>query len=164
MERQKLPLPVAGWDIVEGQSSVVTGILSGRIVYHHRDQCGRSVAAQRGNAAALILPGEPGRHTVPGTPSRDVAVDIEVAADFVKSLVLFHCVINLENYQIVVSRILHIHYRHAGSLVIPGKPIGHIDPGSPTTCDVPVCIELSSDSIFALVLRWRVIDHQDDEF
>src|SRR5207248_11719266 len=155
MEWQKLPLPVACWNIVERQGSVVAGILSGRTVHHHRYQRGHAVATQRGNSAPLILPGEPGRHTVPGTPSRDVAVDIELAADFVKGLVLFHCVINLENYQIVVSRILHIHHRHAGSLVIPGKPIGHIDPGSPTTCDIPLRIELSSDSIFPLVLRWR---------
>src|ERR1700730_13633078 len=118
---QKLPLPVTRWFNVERQGAVISGILSGRIVHHHGDQRRLAVAAQSGDATTLILPREPSRNPPPQAPFRYVAVDVELAADFVKRLVLFDRTIDLKNHQIVLAGVLNIYNRHARPLVLPGE-------------------------------------------
>ena len=60
---------------------------------------------------------------------------------------------------------LRVARRHgdAGTLVLPGEPVGHIDPRGPAACHVAVCIEPVTDPENAPVLLRRIVHHQDDE-
>src|ERR1700730_2011904 len=102
MEWQNLPFAIAPRIDIQGDESVVAGILTRWIVDHHRDHTGRSLERGGRDAATLVFPSKPRGDAAPQTPLCNISIDVQVAADLVERLVLLERVIDLENEQIEV--------------------------------------------------------------
>src|ERR1019366_7578264 len=116
----------------------------------------------RSDGAALVLPGEPAGHAEPARPSGcGGAVDIDARRDPVEGLILTDRVIDREDREVIFGTT--VHHRDAAALILPGEPVGHVDPPGPVAGDVAVRVQRRADLVDAAVLAGRIVDHEDDE-
>ena len=115
-------------------------------------------------ATALVFPREPTRHTHPWFPVVNVSGDLQPRGTLEERLVLLNGIVNLKDDEIVVTGLLSIDHRDAGTLVFPRKPVRHQLPICPAGGDQTVGIEPFPNAVVSLVLLLCVVDHEDDQF
>ena len=136
-----------------------------RVVDLHDHEIAASVAVQvgDGNPAALVEPGEPAGHVDPRRPARDGAVGGQPVTDPVEAPVLLRPVVDHEDDQVAPALGVGAGDRDTGARVLPGEPVGDVDPRGPASGEGPVGAQATADPVQPAVLLRPVVDHQDDD-
>src|SRR5258708_20266579 len=91
------------------------------------------------NTAALVLPREPPRNSEPRGPcSQNLSVRVEVFSEAKEGLILARRVIDLEDNQITTASSGSIYKGYPPCLILPGEPIGSINPPTPSPRPAPL--------------------------
>src|SRR5674536_363595 len=168
--RDRLPRPPPaghGTGGVEVAADAVEALVrTDRIVDEEHDDVGLAVASDvgDGDAGALVFPGEPVGHRLPGSPATgDGAGGVEVGADPVERLVLHRGVVDEEHDDVELAVAGDVGDGDAGALVLKGEPVGHRLPGSPAAGDGARGVDVGPNPVEPGVLVGCVVDHQDDQ-
>ncbi len=161
-ERQQLPRTVSGRVGVERQHLVQSGVDPGRVVDHEGEQLPRAAQARDGDAAPGVLPGEPARYAHPPLPIRlGRSGGVKALPDPVEGLVLPDRVVDLKDHQVATTA-GPFGDRNATARVLPGEPVGHINPPGPRV-NRSVGSKPAADLIDPAVELRTVVDREDDQ-
>jgi hypothetical protein len=140
-------------------------VLADRVVDGERDQVAPAVAVEvgDGHAATLVLPGEPAGHVEPRGPGGDVAVGVQAPAEAVAAAVALRPVVDHQDHQVARALLVRRRHRDRDPLVLPGEPVGHVDPGRPAAGGVAGGVQPAADPEQPAVLPDGVVHHGDDQ-